>query len=57
MNQTHSQSFYSLSIQSIDDKEIKMSDFKDKYVLVVNVASLRIPSLYRFTNFKRKILR
>ena len=39
MNQTHSQSFYSLSIQSIDDKEIKMSDFKDKYVLVVNVAS------------------
>lgn len=39
MTQSYSQSFYDLSIQSINDKEIKMADFKDKYVLVVNVAS------------------
>jgi glutathione peroxidase len=39
MSSSYSQSFYDISIQSIDDKEIKMSDFKDKYILVVNVAS------------------
>tara|TARA_B100001057_G_scaffold476879_1_gene545437 strand:+ start:3396 stop:3884 length:489 start_codon:yes stop_codon:yes gene_type:complete len=39
MNSTYSQSFYELSIPSIDDKEIKMSDFKGKYILIVNVAS------------------
>lgn len=39
MSSSYSQSFYDISIQSIDNKEIKMSDFKDKYVLIVNVAS------------------
>jgi len=39
MSSSYSQSFYEISIQSIDNKEIKMSDFKDKYVLIVNVAS------------------
>ncbi|MEC8274146.1 MAG: glutathione peroxidase [Bacteroidota bacterium] len=39
MNSTYSQSFYELSIQSIENKEIKMSDFKGKYILIVNVAS------------------
>ena len=39
MSSTYSQSFYQLSIQSIDNKEIKMSDYKDKYILIVNVAS------------------
>ena len=39
MNSTYSQSFYELSIPSIVDKEIKMSDFKGKYILIVNVAS------------------
>jgi len=33
------QNFYDLSINSIDGKEIKMSDFKNKNVLIVNVAS------------------
>ena len=39
MNLTYSQSFYELSIPSIENKEIKMSDFKGKYILIVNVAS------------------
>ena len=39
MSSTYSQSFYELSILSIEDKEIKMSDFKGKYILIVNVAS------------------
>ena len=39
MNSTYSQSFYELSIPSIENKEIKMSDFKGKYILIVNVAS------------------
>tara|TARA_B100000886_G_C20424036_1_gene493020 strand:- start:1437 stop:1925 length:489 start_codon:yes stop_codon:yes gene_type:complete len=39
MSSTYSQSFYQLSIQSIENKEIKMSDFKGKYILIVNVAS------------------
>lgn len=39
MNSTYSQSFYELSITSIENKEIKMSDFKGKYILIVNVAS------------------
>ena len=39
MSSTYSQSFYQLSIQSIDNEEIKMSDYKDKYILIVNVAS------------------
>lgn len=39
MSSTYSQSFYELSIPSIEDKEIKMSDFKGKYILIVNVAS------------------
>lgn len=32
-------SIYDISITSIDGKEIKISDFKDKYILFVNVAS------------------
>lgn len=32
-------SFYDLTINSIDGKEMRMSDFKGKYVLCVNVAS------------------
>ena len=32
-------SFYDLTINSIDGKEMHMSDFKGKYVLCVNVAS------------------
>ena len=39
MKLTYSQSFYDLSIQSVENKEIKMSDFKGKYILIVNVAS------------------
>jgi len=39
MNTTLSQSFYDLSIQSIDDQTIEMSDFKGKHILIVNVAS------------------
>lgn len=39
MKLTHSQSFYDLSIPSVENKEIKMSDFKGKYILIVNVAS------------------
>ena len=34
-----SQSIHDISISSIDGKEISMSDFKDKYILIVNVAS------------------
>lgn len=33
------QSFYDLNIKSIDGKNINFSSFKDKYVLIVNVAS------------------
>jgi glutathione peroxidase len=36
---TNKMSFYDLTINSIDGKEIHMSDFKGKYVLCVNVAS------------------
>lgn len=32
-------SFYSLKAKTIDGKEVAMSDYKGKYVLVVNVAS------------------
>jgi glutathione peroxidase len=32
-------SFYDFSIQGIDGKELKMADFKGKYILCVNVAS------------------
>ena len=32
-------SFYDLSINSIDGNEIKFSNFKDKSILLVNVAS------------------
>ena len=39
MNSTYSQSFYELSVSSIENREIKMSDFKGKYILIVNVAS------------------
>ncbi|MBL6663132.1 MAG: glutathione peroxidase [Flavobacteriales bacterium] len=39
MNSAYSQSFYELSIPSIENKEIKMSDFKGKNILIVNVAS------------------
>ena len=39
MKLTHSQSFYDLYIPSVENKEIKMSDFKGKYILIVNVAS------------------
>ena len=34
-----SKSFYDLSINSIDGNEIKFSNFKDKSILIVNVAS------------------
>jgi len=34
-----SSSFYSLSAESIDGKTISMSNYKDKYILVVNTAS------------------
>jgi glutathione peroxidase len=36
---TNKMSFYDLTINSIDGKEMHMSDFKGKYVLCVNVAS------------------
>lgn len=36
---TNKMSFYDLTINSIDGKEMRMSDFKGKYVLCVNVAS------------------
>ncbi len=36
---SHSQTFYELAITSIDGENINLSDFKDRYVLVVNVAS------------------
>jgi glutathione peroxidase len=36
---TNKLSFYDLTINSIDGKEMHMSDFKGKYVLCVNVAS------------------
>jgi glutathione peroxidase len=36
---TNKMSFYDLTINSIDGKEVHMSDFKGKYVLCVNVAS------------------
>jgi len=39
MDYANSQSFYELSIGSIDNISIKMSDFKGKYVMIVNVAS------------------
>ena len=39
MNSSSSQSFHELSIQSIDDKSIEMSNFEGQYVLIVNVAS------------------
>lgn len=39
MTTIKSQSFYDLSIKSIDNTTIKMSEFKGKYVMIVNVAS------------------
>ena len=36
---TNKMSFYDLTINSIDGKEMRMSDFKGKFVLCVNVAS------------------
>jgi len=36
---TNKMSFYDLTINSIDGKEMHMSDFKGRYVLCVNVAS------------------
>ena len=36
---TNKMSFYDLTVNSIDGKEMHMSDFKGKYVLCVNVAS------------------
>ncbi len=39
MNTATSQSIHNISINTIDGKEIQMSEFKDKYILIVNVAS------------------
>jgi len=39
MTTLSAQSIHTISINSIDGKEIKMSEFKGKYILVVNVAS------------------
>lgn len=39
MSTLSAQSIYNISINSIDGKEIKMSEFEGKYILVVNVAS------------------
>jgi len=39
MGTLSAQSFHDISIKTIEGKEIKMSEFKGKYVLVVNVAS------------------
>lgn len=39
MNTLFSQSFYDLSLKDLSGKELKMSQFKDHYVLIVNVAS------------------
>ena len=39
MNTSSSQSIYDIYINTIDGKEIKMNEFQDKYILIVNVAS------------------
>ena len=39
MTTTAANSFYTFSIESIEGKEIKMLDYKDKVVLLVNTAS------------------
>ena len=39
MTTLSAQSIHTITINSIDGKEIKMSEFKGKYILVVNVAS------------------
>ena len=39
MNTLFSQSFYDLSLKDLSGKELKMSQFKGHYVLIVNVAS------------------
>ena len=39
MTTIKSQSFYDLSIKSIDNTTMKMSEFKGKYIMIVNVAS------------------
>ena len=38
-SKAENKSFYDLSINSIDGNEIKFSNFKDKSILLVNVAS------------------
>ena len=38
-SKAENKSFYDLSINSIDGNEIKFSNFKDKSILIVNVAS------------------